>query len=157
MESVPYAGDTAGRAAPSAPPHPARPLRASGLCGLEPRWLQACQLRCAQLSYRISAAVVILATSLHCAGIAHSMLSEATCLRAGNDGSLRIWNVSKGACMLVVKQHSAEVTSAVWLPDGERIITGSHDKNMVLTPCRHAAVAVAADARLAQDAVYAAV
>jgi WD40 repeat protein len=32
--------------------------------------------------------------------------------------------------MLVVKQHSAEVTSAVWLPDGERIITGSHDKNM---------------------------
>lgn len=39
--------------------------------------------------------------------------------------------MAKGACTLVVKQHSAEVTSAVWLPDGERIITGSHDKNMV--------------------------
>jgi WD40 repeat protein len=46
--------------------------------------------------------------------------------------------MAKGSCMLVVKQHSAEVTSAVWLPDGERIITGSHDKNMVRTrtsPC----------------------
>ena len=42
--------------------------------------------------------------------------------------------MAKGSCMLVVKQHSAEVTSAVWLPDGERIITGSHDKNMVQTP-----------------------
>ena len=50
---------------------------------------------------------------------------------AGNDGSLRIWNAAKGVCTLVVKQHSAEVTAAVWLPDGERIITGSHDKNMV--------------------------
>ena len=48
--------------------------------------------------------------------------------------------MAKGSCMLVVKQHSAEVTSAVWLPDGERIITGSHDKNMVQTftsPCHH--------------------
>ncbi len=58
-------------------------------------------------------------------------LEGVCCWPAGNDGSLRIWNVAKGACTLVVKQHSAEVTSAVWLPDGERIITGSHDKNMV--------------------------
>lgn len=50
--------------------------------------------------------------------------------------------MAKGACTLVVKQHSAEVTSAVWLPEGDRIITGSHDKNMVLhsSQCRACAV-----------------
>jgi WD40 repeat protein len=68
-------------------------------------------------------------------------------LCAGNDGSLRIWSMAKGSCMLVVKQHSAEVTSAVWLPDGERIITGSHDKNMVQTPKTVASSAALQSAR----------
>jgi WD domain, G-beta repeat len=42
------AGFAPGRATPSTPPHSAWPLRASGLCGMEPRWLQARHLRCAK-------------------------------------------------------------------------------------------------------------
>ncbi len=48
---------------------------------------------------------------------------------------MRLWDVPKGTCK-IIKQHTQEVTAAVWLPDGDKIITGSHDKNMVrpLTP-----------------------
>ncbi len=49
----------------------------------------------------------------------------------GSDKSLRLWEATKGTCHRIIKQHTEEVTAAVWLPAGDRIITSSPDKNMV--------------------------
>ncbi|KAG0185510.1 hypothetical protein DFQ28_009212 [Apophysomyces sp. BC1034] len=48
------------------------------------------------------------------------------------DYCLRLWDVEDGELMHTFSEHKEQVTSCVWLPDGEHIISGSCDKIMYL-------------------------
>lgn len=48
---------------------------------------------------------------------------------AGQD-ALRLWDVASGECLGVLRHHKDPVTCAAWFPDGRRLVTGSHDKQL---------------------------
>ncbi|KAI8077812.1 WD40-repeat-containing domain protein [Halteromyces radiatus] len=50
----------------------------------------------------------------------------------GNDSLLLIWNPFEGELLQNFVGHSDQVTSCVWLPDGQHIISGSCDKSLRL-------------------------
>ena len=52
-------------------------------------------------------------------------------MSAGSDATLRLWDPVTGSCQRCIKAHTSEVTAVVWWPDGQSLITGSHDKDLV--------------------------
>ena len=50
---------------------------------------------------------------------------------AGSDATLRLWDPVAGSCSRIIRAHASEVTAVVWWPDGQSLITGSHDSHLV--------------------------
>lgn len=48
---------------------------------------------------------------------------------AGQD-ALRLWDVASGRCLAVFLHHKEPVACAAWFPDGQRLATGGHDKQV---------------------------
>lgn len=49
--------------------------------------------------------------------------------RTGQD-ALRLWDTASGKCVAIFRHHTDPVTCAAWFPDGSRLATGSHDKQV---------------------------
>lgn len=49
-----------------------------------------------------------------------------------NNGEIVIWKVGSGERVLVLKGHSAVITSLAWSADGKRLVSSSYDKNVRL-------------------------
>ena len=47
-----------------------------------------------------------------------------------NDKTIRIWDVSSGACVSTLRGHSDKVRSVAWSPDGQRLASGSTDNTI---------------------------
>lgn len=44
---------------------------------------------------------------------------------------VRIWDATTGAETHVMSHHKGAVTCTAWLPNGEAIVTGGHDRKLV--------------------------
>ncbi|WP_437607340.1 WD40 repeat domain-containing protein [Sorangium sp. So ce834] len=44
-----------------------------------------------------------------------------------DDGTARVWSASGAGEPVVLDGHRDRITSAAWSPDGQRIVTASHD------------------------------
>ena len=57
--------------------------------------------------------------------------SPRPCLpRCAGQDALRLWDAATGKCLAVFLHHKEPVTCAAWFPDGQRLVTGSHDKQV---------------------------
>ena len=48
------------------------------------------------------------------------------------DGTIRLWNIETGKCVLVLKGHEGEVLAIAMTPDGRFIFSGGDDKTVKL-------------------------
>ena len=48
------------------------------------------------------------------------------------DNTIRIWDVSSGACVRTLQGHTHAVYSVAWSPDGQRLVSASFDKTIRL-------------------------
>src|SRR5258706_2933554 len=74
---------------------------------------------------------------------------------AGTQGSARVWDVQTGLPVTALMEHSGEITSAHFSPDGARLVTSSYDRSARVwdakagkplgVPLRHDAVVTSAD------------
>ena len=49
---------------------------------------------------------------------------------ASEDSTVRVWDVTTGACISVLEGHSGDVTSASYSADGTRIVSASGDETV---------------------------
>jgi WD40 repeat protein len=57
---------------------------------------------------------------------------DSKLLVCGTDFSLRLWDPHSGVLLTKFSHHKEQVTSCVWLPDGEHFISGACDKRLCL-------------------------
>ena len=51
-----------------------------------------------------------------------------------------MWDAASGTCLQVLRHHKDPVTCAAWFPDGRRLVTGSHDKQLCVVDLESGAV-----------------
>jgi WD40 repeat protein len=59
--------------------------------------------------------------------VAFSPMDDQHVLTVSEDGSARIWRLSKGAEPIMLEQHTGGLTNGRFSPDGTMVVTASHD------------------------------
>ena len=57
-------------------------------------------------------------------------------VRGGRDGTVKVWDVETGREVLTLTEHTGEVTSITFSPDGERIVSSSRDTTVKVWDAR---------------------
>ncbi|MCB9435593.1 MAG: protein kinase [Anaerolineales bacterium] len=58
--------------------------------------------------------------------------NEQTALSISSDGSMRWWDTERGAQLKQLSGHGAEITSVAFSPDGQRAVSGGHDRIAII-------------------------
>jgi WD40 repeat protein len=56
---------------------------------------------------------------------------------AGDDNTIRIWDVNGGGLVREIGTHTKPVLSVAYSPDGKRIVSGEHDASVRLYTRHH--------------------
>lgn len=72
---------------------------------------------------------IVAVMSGHTAGVRSLRFSQdgKLLLTAGNDNTLRVWDLASGMLRKTLRGHAGQVTSCAVAPDGQQVLTGSYD------------------------------
>lgn len=68
--------------------------------------------------------------ALHQPATARAVNLPPGCAPAAGQDALRLWDTATGRCLAVFLHHKEPVACAAWFPDGRRLVTGGHDKQV---------------------------